>query len=223
MAIALDQSTTSLGPTPFNFNHTPIGTPAAVILFIIQIDAAADEISNVQYGGVTMTEVATRAQDTGGEPGATYCYFLGSSVPTGTQSVSATDTASNGKNAYCITVTASGDCEVEDSGVAQENSANPSISLTTGVTTFIAGGLHSGRNSVDLVTEGSGYTQLYEHDRGSVTSYVQYQESVASGSPVCNWTAGGDDVAAFAVAIKETATGLTIPIVMHYHKLMAGD
>src|SRR4026208_2554961 len=102
MAIAHDAATQSSSwtttPDPFTFSHTPVGTPRGVIVMItINAESGLDHITGVTYGGVAMARVTNGfAQDTVTEPGSSYLYFLGSGIPTGTQTVSIDHTAASG-------------------------------------------------------------------------------------------------------------------------------
>src|SRR3990167_6273577 len=109
-AIAYDAASTYVleATGDFAFDHTPVGTPRGIIVFVLVNLAGTDEITGVTYGGDAMTEVANSpVLDTSGELGGAHCFFLGTSIPTGTQSVSVTTcgTATE-KDAACISLTA---------------------------------------------------------------------------------------------------------------------
>jgi hypothetical protein len=91
LTVAFDQFTTSIRTAttdPWTFNHTPVGTPRAVVLAIINYTDDADELAaSPTYGGVTMTPIIA-GTDAAGEPTRTALYFLGSNIPTGQQQVS---------------------------------------------------------------------------------------------------------------------------------------
>src|SRR3989344_6450108 len=80
-------TTASDNETSFLWTHTPAGTPRGVLVFVFTNDSV-DNTSSVTYGGVTMTEVSGGlAVDTAGEKSRIETFFLGSSVPTGAQTV----------------------------------------------------------------------------------------------------------------------------------------
>lgn len=114
-APVFDAATTQAEFTTTNpqaFNHTPVGTPRGVLVFIAAADDE-DTVSGVTYGGVSMTREAFTSG--AGEDGAAWMYFLGSSIPTGTQSVSISHGGTAvGKWAVCMTFTATADTDVAD-------------------------------------------------------------------------------------------------------------
>src|SRR3990172_851536 len=135
MAVAHDSATESATwsttPDPFTFNHVPVGTPKAVLVFIYHGAVSTDLITSVSYGGVAMTRIAS-ALDTTGEPGRSYVYFLGAGIPTGTQSVSIDHTAtSTVKIATCVTATANSNTDIAVFNTAQGDQSNPQISLNS--------------------------------------------------------------------------------------------
>ena len=117
MAIAYDaHSNSSQGTSTLSWTHTPSGTPKGVWVYVLQYnDGETDQVTGVTYGGVSMTETAdsplliNRTEDYG-----VYSYFLGSSVPTGAQTVvvSVNGTGST-KVGGCITVTAAANTEIQ--------------------------------------------------------------------------------------------------------------
>ena len=136
MTVAHDASTefsaTFTTTSPATVDHTPSGTPRGVIVAIDHGTVADDLITGVTYGGVSMTRVAT-AVDPSTELGRGYIYHLGANIPTGTQTVSISHTAtSTVKHACVCTVTAAGDTQVGAGGGIQENTANPLVLLGNG-------------------------------------------------------------------------------------------
>jgi len=94
MAVAFDAvseshtgTTASASEASFSWTHSPVGTPRGVVVFVFIIAADADYVTSVTYGGTAMTENPTFAFDSADEPGRTYAFSLGSSVPTGNQTV----------------------------------------------------------------------------------------------------------------------------------------
>lgn len=214
MSVARDavtaSSVTFSGDT--SINHTPVGTPRGVIVFISQNGTDADEIAGVTYGGVTMTRVTNGyAKDTATEFMASYCYFLGSSIPTGTQAVAIDTSAANGdKIAFIFSLTAANDTAVEDAQKAEENQANPSVTLTTGasVETYVASIITSGISSQGGLNLGAVGTKRGSFDYGQQVTVVGDLDALDAGGGVTfTWDTGAtsDDVAMIAVAIKEAA------------------
>ena len=219
MAVAHDASSTANGTGDLSWTHTPVGTPKGVLVLIVQDAASNDQIiaaSPVTYGGTAMTEVAlspllaaTNAN------AAVYGYFLGSSVPTGAQTV-AVDVDAGGtaaKFAVALTVTASGDTAVEDTSVADlAATTTPSVTLTTTVETLIYGAMHNGSAAITGVAPGADYTEIVEHDFGAnVAAFQRRTANAAAGSPVCDWVTNSQPAAILAVALKDTGGGGAAP------------
>jgi YD repeat-containing protein len=200
--------------TGTTFSHTPVGTPRGVVVFVAQNGSATDENGTVTYGGVALGKQASPAADTLTEPMLGYAYFLGSGIPTGTQTVALSGFGSSSKVAWVLTLTAGSgmDTAVEDYGVAEEDQANPAVTLTTGasVETYAATLLVSGFGSTGAFAAGSGITKLDQHDFGQQTAAVADTDTNdAGGGLTTQWNTGGsvDDVAMAALAIKETTAG----------------
>ena len=212
-AVAFDACTESAEFTttsPATFNHTPVGTPRGVWVFIGQGDAySVDAVTAVTYGGTSMTRVNT-AVDTAGEPSRAYGYFLGSSVSTGTQTVSITHNGNNsGKIAYACTVTASADTEVKASGIDQESQADPSVTLDCGADTCLRfSGIVSGHALASALTPAGDMTAVdnYEAFSNSIVR-LDRETTPSSGSNDMSYTATADDVAMVAAGIGEVAAG----------------
>lgn len=122
MSIAIDATseshtgtTGSASEASFSWSHSGGTSPApkGVLVFTF-VNANADDATAVSYGGVSLTAVSGgRAVDTAGEPGDCKAWFLGSGVPTGTQTVVVTrNNNANVMYAVAITVTSSQDSDV---------------------------------------------------------------------------------------------------------------
>src|SRR3990172_6799796 len=136
MAIAFDAiSGPTEGTGQLSWTHTPVGTPRGVLVFVVA-NAGGDEVTGVTYGGTSMVEVSgSPAQKTGGEPGQVYCFFLGSNVPSGQQTVViSVDATGTTKTARCITVTAATNVVVRDTDATINTNAasDPSATLSLG-------------------------------------------------------------------------------------------
>lgn len=206
MAIAHD-ATGSFGSTPdtaspMAWTHTPSGTPRGIIVLIATNDTT-DTITGVTYGTATMHRV--RWQSVGGENGSAYAYFLGQNVPTGAQTVTVTFTGANNHMGCSVSVTAADDTSVEaQGGVSSTSLANPSITLTTTVTTLTYGSLYSGAAGPTSTAPDGNHTDIQETDLGVETaSCIRRSATVAAGTPAVGWTVAADDVAAVAIAVRE--------------------
>jgi len=221
MTVAFDAFTkvstatgTSSGSEPLTGTHTPPGTPRGVKAYVAQTNGGSgDEVSAVTYGGVAMSRVASAA-DTAGELQRVYAYFLGTGIPTGAQTVTVTYSgASATRILYCITVTAAADTEVDASNVAEEDQADPDITVATTASTncFVSGVIASGLSTHTNLSAGTGYTELDLTDVGSNATHVQRRTSNSTGGNVSvlwDTAAISDDVAAIGVAIKESAASV---------------
>lgn len=208
MAVARDAVTESATFTAdTTFTHTPVGTPKGVLVYIAQNGSATDQVDSVTYGGVALTRVQL-AVDATTEPMASYAYFVGSGIPTGAQTVAINETGGTTKLAFVITLTASADTAVEASGVAQDNQANPSVTLATGagVNTYVSGLLMSGLGTVGGITAGANGTTRGSNDFGQQVCYLADRDTNGTGGNVVfDLVAATDDVALVATAIKEVS------------------
>ena len=200
-----------------SWTHTPVtATPCGVVVMIAQNVVSTDLITGVTYGGVAMTRIATDgfAQDTVGEPGAAYVYFLGSNVPTGAQSVAVTvSSGTDAKTGWAVTLSGDADQAIAASGKIQVDTLNPSVTLATdgyfdGVCLSV---FFSGLNAPTdgTITAGTGYTKLTAsaaggRDFGTESASAQYASGLKGANIACGWTAASDDVAMIALAVKRS-------------------
>jgi hypothetical protein len=225
MAVAFDATSEShSGTTPstsessFSWTHTPVGTPAGVLVFTFS-QTASQICTAVTYGGVSMAAVSGGAAvDTAGETGACKAWFLNNSIPTGAQTVAVTrNNTADEAYAIAITVTSSGSTAVYTSGIVllqedqtlAEQSVNDGSPGTNSVR-FV--GLSSGGVSPTAVA-GSNSTLLNELIFGSTYYFGAVRETTAGqGLRSVGFTrTGSDDVAAVHLAVYEVAaSGLTI-------------
>jgi hypothetical protein len=154
VSIAFDKSTSSASGSvsPPSFTHTPVGTPALVVVCIGQ-DAIGDQVTGVTYGGVAMTRGSFKAHATNS---TVYVYYLVAGIPTGVQSVIATCTG-NVHTAQCSTFTAAaavtaGTPPAGTSGT----SVSPSITLSaiTGAT-WVCAAADGGASAMTAIPAGS--------------------------------------------------------------------
>lgn len=209
MAVAFDAFTANANQTgDHNFTHTPVGTPKAVIVWVVEQTTTADHIAGITYGGVSMTEVSGSPNILStGETGAVYCYFLGSSIPTGAQSVSVDTTATSNYITYCVTLTAATSAtQVKDSDgtINSTSQANPSITLSLGGLTSFAGlALHSGQQAVTGITPLTSWTSRSETDRGAQQAACYTFNTIGTADVTAGWTQTAEDACAVCVAVTE--------------------
>jgi hypothetical protein len=215
MAIAHDAvSNVAQGTGNLSWTHTPTGTPRGVVVQVIQYHntaAVSDEISGVTYGGDAMTEVAeSPVIHTGNvDFSAIHTYFLGTSIPTGAQTVVVTVTGSTAKRAVAATMTAAADTEVNDTGTVDTGTGatitNPSISLSTTEETVCYAALMCG--VTDAANVVSDQTNILEHDFQNDIGSWDRTDAVAAGTITFNWTTNTAEQAGHAVAINEIVSG----------------
>jgi hypothetical protein len=231
MAIAFDASSESHAGTTgssseasFSWTHTPVGTPKGVLVFTF-VNANADEVSAVTYGGVSLsTDAAWRAVDTADEPGDCKAWFLGSGVPTGSQSVVVTRT-NNATVVYAvaITVTSGANSEVHSAGVTlvQNDGTCSEVSVTDGSPgqdSVRFAGINSGLSNVqslsppvfpgpNVLANGDNSTLLQSIVIGSSRSCAVVRETTAGqGSRSIGFrSVTSDDRAAVHLAVRETS------------------
>lgn len=198
--------------TPATVNLTPVGTPRAIAIWVAHGTGSTDLITGtVSYGGVGLTRVPTNgiAQDTAGEPGCSYLYFLGAGIPTGVQSVSIGHSGSaTVKTAVVVAFTAAADCEIGASGRLQADQADPQIALDTGANSSLRiAGIYHGNTSPTNLVELAGQTAMRTKDFGAFCAKISRRNAAVSGSETIGWTVTSDDVAMVAVAIQEIVAG----------------
>lgn len=203
--VAIDQWPVGTGgfTTSTSWTHTPVGTLQGVVVLITQGTVATDRISAVTYGGVPMTRVQF-AQDTVGEPGAAYAYFLGGTIPTGSQSVAVTVSAgTETKAAQSVGLRATGPTRVAASGKQEGDVANPSITLPT-LASFegmVFASLLSGANATSSHSPGANFANMGSVSFGAQS--VRNEWGTLSGANVvADYAAASDDVAMVALAIE---------------------
>lgn len=229
MAVGFDASseshtgtTGSTSESSFSWSHSG-GTPKGVLVFTF-VNADADDATGVTYGGVSLTAVSGgRAVDTAGEPRECKAWFLGSSVPTGTQTVVVSrNNNANVMYAVAITVTAASDKDtaVHEAGIQliQTDQGSPLKSPTDGnpgSNSMRFAGINSAINTYSTtlpstLTFGILYvntnfsTALQHIDFGNNVIGVVRETTAGQGVRNIGWTSFDvDDVAAVFLAVKE--------------------
>lgn len=219
--------------SPQTWTHTPVGAPAGVLVFVMCDSTATDGVTAVSYGSASLTAVSGGfAQDTAGEVGFCKAYFVGSSIPTGAQTVSVSTTGSPNIACFCITVTAAADTEVYTAGIVllQEDGTLSEQSVSDGspgTNSMRFAGMHTGLANILSLT-GANSTALQDVDDGSTGSLIVRETTAGQGSRSVGFTsASTDDRAVVHLAVREvvsasggsgplTGGGLILP------KLIAG-
>lgn len=207
--VAFDNyASSAAGTGDISFDITPVGTARAVIVFVLT-NVEGDEITSATADGTAMTECTdSPALNTAGEDGGAHCFFLGSSVPTGTLTIAVTTSGTTTtKIAGAVTLTASADVEVVDTNFVVSNSDdNPAVTLSLASrTSFAMIGAWSGIGTGTAPF--TNWTERLDHDFGNQTGTIKTYDIVSTTDVSAGYTAGADDVAMHAIAVSETAGG----------------
>jgi hypothetical protein len=213
MAIAHDAGVISGALTSTgSWTHTPVGTPRGFMVVAVQPLSEVAQVADgdVDIGGVNVPLIGSIAKATG-EPMRADIFFLGSGIPTGAQTVTAT--FSNDVNANLrlrsYSVTAAADTEVVDfDAVSSGSLANPSVSLDnpSARECYVVAGLGSGHGDVTSHAAGTDYTSDNTADPGLATSRWEHITTPSTSDPiVVDFTQAAEDVVLVALAIAEVA------------------
>lgn len=197
-------------------NFTPTATSSAILLLVVQ-NTNQDQLAGATVGGNAMTALTgSPALAATSEANTIYAYLITGTFTGGVAvSVAVDTTAITNKQAMIISVTAAGgqSVAVEDTSIFSTSSCalNPTVDLTTtaALNTFVAYAVHSGVAAPTSITPGADFTDLGEADFGQQSCGFRRRTSNATGGTVTctETTAAGEDIAFFAVALKEVAGG----------------
>lgn len=188
---------------PHTFNVTPLGLPRGIAVSAIHGTSSTDHVVSVTYGGVAMTRVQ-RNTDTSTEPGAAEWWFLGSGIPTGTQTVSVdlSSATTDDIQFVCVVLWAKGDMECIATGGVNEDAANPSVTLTyRGKTAIALGALYGGGAAPSSFTPNANTSAVLTEDLGAFYAYTMVQTTPGTSDFAIGGTASIDDVAFSAIAL----------------------
>ncbi len=216
LALPAFDASSALGAFPignFSWNHTPVGAPRGIIVFTVTV-GAADQIASVTYGGMAMEECpGSPNEKPTPEAGSVSCWFLGSNVPAGVQSISVTVNGTQLKTGFAISYSAAADMAVAatNEAINSDSSANPSSTIALGAaTSAVAIGFFSGHNVPTSYAPFPGWTDRGEQDMGSQGSGSYTYDTVGSSNVTAGWTQAAEDAVSFVVAVKERPQGHVI-------------
>ena len=207
--VAFDAFSIASSTTNISYTHTPVGTPRGVLVMCIGTAADTDEFTSATYGGTSMSEVSGSPNvltGTGHEGGDITVFFLGSSVPTGAQTVAVTVSGTGVKTCAAVSLTASTDTEVVDSDGTINSVVldNPSVTLSLGSrVSFAVVAVFSGLNNLTNITPLTGWTGRFEEDFGSDVAGWYTYNTIGSTDVTAGWTQAGNDALMIAVAVSE--------------------
>lgn len=205
------------GSASFTWNHVPVGTPKGVVVFVIGISSATDIITSVTYGGTAMTAVTSGfAADTANEPGFCKAYFLGASIPTGTQAVVVNRT-NNANVCYAMCATQTADSDTAYAGVQTqaENQVRSEINIddgSPGTNSLRYAGAYNGASSNPAA--GANSTNIIGIQFAAQGAGMVRENTAGQGARPVGFSGLSDDWAAVFLAVKESASGSTTPISM---------
>lgn len=213
----------SVSQGSFGWTHNPVGTPAGILVFVINMDSATGITSAVDYGGVPLTMSTNGvAVDSAGEVGRCAAWFCGDRVLlAGRVNNTVTVTRTNNANemyAVSITVTAQAgwSTEIYEPGVVilQGDGTLAVQSVTDGgaatASVRYAGGM-SGLASPPAA--GTGSTALQSMDIGQACAATVRETTAGTGARNVGFSSGtSDDRAIVHLAIREVAPPPSGPV-----------
>lgn len=211
-------TTASTNQASFSWTHSPVVAPEGIVVFVITLNSATAYDTSVTYGGSSMTrDTSATATDSAGEPGVVRTYFLGSSVPTGNQTVTVNRTNNsvemyavafsvNSTNTYNTEIYTAGIVLVQDDGAWSEQNVTDGSPGTNSLR-FV--GVYDGTNNVP--SAGSSSTAGPSIDVGVYTSATAYETTAGQGSRPVGFSQGGnDDRAGVHLAVREVVPTITL-------------
>ena len=192
------------------FTHTPVGTPAGVVVAVCGAGTSA-VVTGVLYGGTAMTSQAF-ATDTV-EAGRVEIFTLaGQAIATGAQTVTLQGCTASAKFATCSTVTsATNQTTVDVSGLKNTTSStNPFISLTLTQSAMMYGAMHWGGTTWPT-TPLTGQTDQNHIDYGALSALTTRSTNAeTAGSHSLGWTTTTEDHCLVATALAEASSGTAV-------------
>lgn len=217
MAIGVDATRTesirTLTTDPYTFNYTPTtATPRGICVCAIHSDSSTDHISSMTYGGVAMQRAVTAA-DTATEAGRADIWWLGRTVPTGTQTISVDLTSATTDDIQFVVFAFTGNknIEVVDFDIVEQNTNGPSVVMSyAGRTCVTISAFYFGGAAAP--TPNANMTNLHTHDFTAQFGSVDMQTTPGTSDFTCSYTANDDTalaVAAFSEVLEDLDAAAT--------------
>jgi hypothetical protein len=189
-----------------SFTHAASASAKGAVVAVL-CTGTTNTLTGVTYGGVSMTLTASATDTT--EAGRVDLYTLvGSSFPSGSQSVVLQGASATAKWACCSSVTASNNVIINTSGAVNTTvGANPTVTLTTIARDAMAyAASHSGA-AAPATTGIAGCTIQRSNDYGALcANTVRWTNVTAAGATGIGVTLGSDDHCIAGVAFSELET-----------------
>jgi hypothetical protein len=207
------QRTLTTNPQTWSHGGASSGVKGVVVA-IVHGGSSTDHVTatagSVTYGGSNLTRIV-RATDTVDEAGAAELWFLGTSVPQGTQTVSyANGGTGDDIHAVCFTLLGDADLEVIDFDSVSENVQNPSVTLQnsakTGTSAMAFAAFYGGGTGPGVFTENANCTSVHDWDIGNWFSEVIRQttaQTTTADFAIGGTQGGSDDCAFVAISVAE--------------------
>lgn len=182
--------------TTYDFTHTPVGTPRAIVV-TSAAPAGTFLITGMTYGGVPMAR-ATRDADTSSEIGTTEIWFLGTGIPAGPQTVSVSIPSATTADYHFVAMsflgTSSSDMEIVFGGSVAGDRVDPYL-VVSNFGRISQGVLvtWSGQDAPASITVQSGNTLVHDHDFGANSSKVARQNVPTSQDVSLGFTIALED------------------------------
>jgi hypothetical protein len=199
-------TTGSTNQSTFSWSHAPGGTARGVLVFVYSNIDATEMATDVTYGGVALAKITEQVNGSA-EPGTISLWYLGSSIPTGTQTVVVTRvTNAVVMYATAATVSALADTEVYTNGVLGEQSIGTLVEQNVtdgspGTNSVRFAGVLSGLASPPPA--GANSTLLQSIDYGQRGNSFVRETAAGQGSRPVGFSGASDDKCALYAAVRE--------------------
>lgn len=201
-----DATSSTTGTGDLSWTHTPVSTPAGVVVFVWQYNTAVGQIASVTYGGVVMERKIFGLFTLGASTAVGYMYFLNRDIPAGAQTVVVDTTAVILRAASATTVTGGETAEVEATVFGYSNatpSADPIIGITLPKRALILNTLLSDLDDGSTISAAAGYTALFETDIGTETvSLARTAGALSPNTYGVSWVAASAHWGIMGVAVR---------------------
>lgn len=206
MSVAFDvASLSAAGTGVLTWTHTPGGAIRGVCVLVVQNDQVGT-VDSVTYGGVPMTQLegSPNVNDVG-EPSTVTAWFLGSSVPAGSQLVAVNVTGIIDRRAAAFSMSADGDILVSGHATILDGSlANPAATLPLDHRTcWVVEVFHSGVASILGISNLTNWFTTFEHSFGSQTAGWYRYLIISNADVTAGWLQVADEANMLAYAFTE--------------------